>query len=179
MLRIQPLSFTADGPDQYRVRCQSDRGEDVEYTFSIRNFGEGRRSLSHEDAFYFVTYDDPAAEWLERSIQAFDRARQSGFVPDCQAAQMQPLSLVVSGEDQAGRHQYRLVFESNGRETEHILTVTDKDDTRIVSWEYGSCEAKLNDGFWEFTDPDADSLLESVLMIHQAMHPKYSLEKGR
>lgn len=45
-------------------------------------------------------------------------------------------------------------------------------------WEFGSAKATLDSkGFWN-TPKDADPLLQAILLLHQAIYPKYKFDQS-
>lgn len=170
MLRVQPLEVVADGRDCYRVRCQSADGE-VVYEFTMDGGeGESRHMSNYEDAFYFVTYDDPDQLYLGWSIMSFDRARYYG-VPEVQHLNMKPTSMIADGEPSAGQFQYRVVFEGAGGTAEHMVTVTGNSNTRIATWQYGSLEGQHNGVSW-VADETGSALLYAILLFDVSRRSK-------
>lgn len=173
MEKLKLLSISADGPDAYIVRCVLD-GSAVDYKFTYFINASGSRVLEHEDSFYSVTCDDPAAEWLERAILAFDRARLKAR----DEFQREPRGLVVDEESTDDRHQYKIVSQSEFNEEIDSVAVIEQNDTRTASWKFGTFMAKLEPpGLWVANDK-SDSLLEAVLMLHQSIYPKYKVEQS-
>lgn len=169
MEKLKLISINADGIDAYIVGCGID-GREVSYKFTFFVNASGSRVLEHEDSFYSLTYDDPAAEWLEKSILAFDRARLKARAD----SRPEPRTLMVVSTE--GMHQYKVISQDESAEAEELITIAEKADTRIANWKFGNSKAKLEPpGLW-IADTNADSLLEAVLMLHQAIYPKYKIE---
>jgi len=164
MEKLTLLSIDSDGSDVYVTRSLLD-GNEVGYKFSYVVGAFGDRVLQHEDKFYLDTFDDPAAEWLEKSIQAFDRSR----VRARSESRPEPVNLLIDKGNKLAQ-EYRVVFDGG---TDELIKVNEQSDTRTAAWQFGTCVAKLEPpGLW-ITDSKSDPLLQAVLMLHQASYPKY------
>jgi hypothetical protein len=172
MLRAQPIEIVASGPDEYRARCLCENKE-VEYRFTMEksSLRPGARSLHHEDAFYFVTFDDPAVEWLEQAIAAFDRAIQEGFVDG--ETTMFPVKILAPREHTPNDFAYTVFFREGEATHERAFEISETGAVRKVTWNASSVEASLEDGFWKLATPNP--LIDAVLFLHQSINPKYSL----
>ena len=175
MRNITPLKLVAEEPDLYRLYGRTKDG-DVCYSFPMSWHGnEGRlRSLDHEDSYYFVTYDDPEGNTVEQCIHRFDKARQdrmnssgTSLIPEC---------ILIEPVENPGRFVYMVISASPEGKAEHLVSITDTESVRICDWEFGSAIATVDSkGFWN-TPKDADPLLQTILILHQAIHPKYKNE---
>ena len=167
MEKLTLLSINSDGDDEYVVHCLLDRKEaSYKFRFVVGAFGD--RVLQHEEAFYLETHDDPASEWLEKAIQALDRSRKQAR----SESRAQPVNLMVEGDRNGFAQHYKATFVD--RESIPIK-VTEQLDTRQADCSLGTCIAKLEPpGLW-ITDAKSDPLLQSALMLHQAIFPKYKI----
>jgi hypothetical protein len=123
----------------------------------------GQRIINHEDYFFSETWDIPETEWLEKAVYILDKARLNAT----NAGYSEPLCLRVKDSN---TYQVKL---ANG--TEEKISVMEAGDTRTATGVRGTCDARLEPpGFWK-TVPGSDDILAAVLMLHQAIHPKYKI----
>lgn len=174
MLRIQPMCLFADGPDHYWVRCEHEGGE-VEYKFTMEEWEtETRALIDYEKAFFYVSHDDFARDWLVWAIIKFDNARHYGIeISNGQLVKLHPKSLAADGGDAINGYRYRVAFESDAGEIEYIFTVTFEDNIGRVMWKLGSWSAKWDGFHWQEVDGDLH-LTRTILMFHQTRQSKYS-----
>lgn len=171
MKNIIPLNIAAVEPDLYRLDCRTKDG-DVSFSFPMSWKGpkeKPHRSLTYEDAYYFVTYDDPEGNTVEKCIQRFDASRQqrkkaSALIPEC---------IRIEPAFDSNVFKYVVVANSPGGQIEHLVSVSENDNTRTCKWEFGVTTATLDSkGIWTLAK-DGDPLLQAILLLHQATHPKY------
>lgn len=163
MSKFEPLSIRVMGADIYAVTVRIN-GELCTHQFTFHTNRLNTRVLEQEDRFYIKTSDVPETEWLERAIYSFDEARTAALA--CELPE--PLSLCTKGPG-----SYELGF-ANG--TTAQIEVVENKTLRTATWTHGSCEANLDQyGSWK-TSADANPLLAGVLMLHQAINPKYKVE---
>jgi hypothetical protein len=163
MNRFEPKSIKALDANTYDVSMLID-GSLSTHQFTFHTNRLNTRVLEQEDRFYIKTSDVPETEWLERAIYSFDEARTAALASELP----EPLSLCNKGPG-----SYELGF-ANG--TTAQIEVVENKALRTATWSQGSCEAKLDQyGSWK-TSADANPLLAGVLMLHQAINPKYKVE---
>lgn len=179
MLHIQPLYLNADGADLYRLHCKLEDGEAI-YNFGVSIDsvgGSSFRSLRHEDAYYFVTYDDPEGDTIEQCIKYFDNARQEKFASG--ELNLLPASIRIEPELAANPCKYTVTLGSAQNQTSHLVTVSEEGNTRTCKWPFGAASATLdNRGFWNFDKSTTNPLLACILTLHQALHPRYTVERS-
>lgn len=177
MKNMQPIKLAAEEPDLYRLYCRTKEGE-VSFAFPMKwegNKERGQRSLDHEDAYYFLTYDDPEGNTIEKCIFRLDEARQQRLadkdnvkIPEC---------IRIESLESNGSFQYAVVFSTPAGPTEHVVAVVENDNTRDCRWEFGSAQSCMDSkGFWQLPK-DADPLLQAILVLHQAIYPKYKFDQ--
>lgn len=162
MNNFEPKSIKVLGADTYEVVLQI-KGELCTHQFTFEANPICARVLLREDHYYSKVWDIPETEWLENAIYAFDAARTLVI----EAGSSEPIYLIWQGGN-----TYQLERADGSTET---ITVVENNTSRIAKWIHGSCEANLDPyGRWK-TSSDVHPILESVLMLHQAIHPKYKI----
>lgn len=165
MSRFQPQSIKVLGPDIYEVKAHI-KGElrAPKFTFEINPLSS--RVLHREKYYFSKVWDIPETEWLEKAIYSFDQARSAALA----VGSPEPISVTA-------KDQFTYEVQTVDGRTE-IITVKERNDLRTATWPHGACDARLKpSGLWK-TAPEADYMLAAILMLHQAIHPKYKIAKS-
>jgi hypothetical protein len=198
MLKIEPEFLKADGSDRYLLGCKQKDGSSTSYAFTMRDAavdGIAFRSLQHEDSYYFAVSEDPSRDWLEEAIHYLDCARIEAQAANA-SDEMTPAGIVCSASSMDGHFEYRIIFgstnsgaegadnanggDSAGTDPDAIsnyktVTVIDSGTRRTAESELGTCEAKLEGGWWTFKDDKETDLLKAILRFHESRF--YSAEQ--
>lgn len=80
MLKMEPISITAESTSTYRVRFQTVSGEQSEFLFTVENRGEFD-VVAADTAFREITSGDPAADKITASVGLLHLARHYDYAP--------------------------------------------------------------------------------------------------
>lgn len=134
------------------------------FTFQMNPLSS--RVLHREKYYFSKVWDIPETEWLEKAIYSLDEARSAALA----VGAAEPISVTVKDP-----FSYEIKRVDGSTDT---ITVKETADLRTASWPHGTCDAHLSlFGLWK-TAPEADSMLDAILMLHQAIHPKYKVAKS-
>lgn len=162
MNRYEPQSIRVIDADVYELVALI-KGELCTHNFTFKANPISARNLHREPYYYSRIWDIPETEWLEKAIYYFDEARSASLATRV----AEPVSILVKDHS-----NYEVKKADGSAET---ITVNEINDLRTATGPHGTCDAHLEPpGFWK-TAPEADSMLAAILMLHQAIHPKYKI----
>ncbi|HIA55808.1 MAG TPA: hypothetical protein EYN91_27605 [Candidatus Melainabacteria bacterium] len=196
MIRIQPLSISANGKDTYVVRFKRLASEHpecgvgpfekpdgfVEYPFKLETLPDGFRSWSGPKQFDWDTHDDyTGAMWLRNSVLFLDLARIDGQKSHSDETG-EPVEIIVSALNDNLEHTYLVGFESDGSAIQLPFVVSGDDQQLTIRWKENSYQASRGNQ-WKLigkanSEPE-ENLVLAIAMLHAARNFIYGPDKER